>query len=747
MAGKKTNNDYLGVTPGMSDKKQEKLQEILSNFDADFTHSYEARREAVADLFFSRVSQWDDWLSNYVTLQYRGQFDIVRPVVRKLVAEMRQNPIQVRYRPKDGASPDAADTLQGMYRADVRSNSAIGAINVAVREQLEGGYGAWRWITEYESENPLSNTQRARRVPIHEAADHVIWDSSSKQMDKSDARHVTIITAYTPEAWLEFAEKEGIDCEYPTFRTPDAGFEFPWMTNSAVHVGEYYERVEKRERVFIYQSPSSDEPVAYWQKDIKKVIDQLADMGYEKISERLVTRIYVYKYLTTGTKILKGPTRIAGTHLPVVPAYGEWGFAGGKEIYEGVVRLMKDAQRARNTIMSFNMDIVSKSPRKKPFFYPEQIAGFEDMYDSEDDYPYYLINRKDDTGADLPGGAVSYLEGAEIPQGNQYMLEAASQAIREVSALGVGSQQVGNGQQVAFDTVNQLNQRADMESFIFMDNLQTAMRRDGEIYASIINEIYDVPRTVLVMAEDGTESEVSILEQVLDPVAGEVRTLNDVRGNYETYVDVGPSYQSQKEANRAELKELIIGVGPATEIGQLLLLQYLTLQDGKVTESVRKYANRQLVLMGFKEPETEDEKQALRAQQEAQQQQGQQQDPNMVLAQAEYLKAQAQVAKSQNEVTKTQIDGFTAQSNAQRSQAETVKALAQAQNISDKSVTDAINLLAKVRAQANEEGRQAMEALTAQAQQWQSQQQQQAPQAPQAMPQPAQQQMTMPQGV
>ncbi|WP_303245294.1 portal protein, partial [Salmonella enterica] len=97
---------------------ENRLESILSRFDADWTASDEARREAKNDLFFSRVSQWDDWLSQYTTLQYRGQFDVVRPVVRKLVSEMRQNPIDVLYRPKDGASPDAADVLMGMYRTD-----------------------------------------------------------------------------------------------------------------------------------------------------------------------------------------------------------------------------------------------------------------------------------------------------------------------------------------------------------------------------------------------------------------------------------------------------------------------------------------------------------------------------------------------------------------------------------------------------------------------------------------------------
>lgn len=84
--------------------------ENTSQIRLDYSASENARTEARNDLFFSRVSQWDDWLENYVTLQYRGQFDVVRPWC-KLVAEMRKNPIEVQYRPKDNAPADAADIL------------------------------------------------------------------------------------------------------------------------------------------------------------------------------------------------------------------------------------------------------------------------------------------------------------------------------------------------------------------------------------------------------------------------------------------------------------------------------------------------------------------------------------------------------------------------------------------------------------------------------------------------------------
>ena len=51
---------------------ENRLNSILCKFDADWMASDEARTEATNDLYFSRVSQWDDWLSNYTTLQYRN---------------------------------------------------------------------------------------------------------------------------------------------------------------------------------------------------------------------------------------------------------------------------------------------------------------------------------------------------------------------------------------------------------------------------------------------------------------------------------------------------------------------------------------------------------------------------------------------------------------------------------------------------------------------------------------------------
>lgn len=666
----------------------DKLQAILTLFDRDWMSSDEARTEATNDLFFSRISQWDDWLNQYTTLQYRGQFDVVRPVVRKLVAEMRQNPIDVLYRPKDGAKPDSADTLMGMYRTDMRHNSAKIAVNIAVREQIEAGYGAWRIVTEHEDQDPTSNNQVIRRIPIHEASSHVIWDSNSKLMDKSDAKHVTVIQPLSIAGWESFAADYGFDADnIPDFQSPDSNWLFPWLNKDVVYVGEFYEVEEKKETVFIYQDPLGGEPVSYFKRDIADVIDELAESGMVKVGERKVKRCRVYKTILTSSTILKSRELIAGEHLPIVPVYGEWGFAGDKEVYEGVVRLTKDGQRLRNMIMSFNADTVARSPKKKPFFWPEQIAGYEHMYSGTDDYPYYLVNRTDENSGDLPAQPIAYMENPEVSQASAYMLEAATNAVKEVSQLGVDSD-AANGQ-VAFDTVNQLNMRADLSTYVFQDNLATAMRRDGQIYASMVNDIYDVPRTVMTTLPDGSEKDVQLMSEVIDYQTGQSVVLNDVRGRYETYTDVGPSFQSMKSQNRAEILELLAKVPQGTPEFQMLMLQYFTLLDGKGVEIMREYANKQLVTMGLKKPETPEEIQMV---QQAQQQ-PQEPSPEMVQAQGVLLTGQADLQKAQNDQARIQVDAFKAQSDAHVAAARVVEILASADSTKKQDVINALKLL------------------------------------------------------
>ncbi len=70
-----------------------------------------------------------------------------------------------------------------------------------------------------------------------------------------------------------------------------------------------------RERRRISQDPVTGEPVSYFKRDIKDVIDDLADSGFIKIAERQIKRRRVYKSIITCTAVLKDKQLIAGEHI------------------------------------------------------------------------------------------------------------------------------------------------------------------------------------------------------------------------------------------------------------------------------------------------------------------------------------------------------------------------------------------------------------------------------------------------
>ena len=267
----------------------------------------------------------------------------------------------------------------------------------------------------------------------------------------------------------------------------------------------------------------------------------------------------------------------------------------------------------------------------------------------------------------------------------------ATEAAKSTARVGVDTE-AANGQ-VAFDTVNQLNSRIDLETYVFQDNLAIAMRRDGEIYASIAAEIYDTNRTVTITAEDGGENQIELMQEELDFRKGEMIVRNDIRGKYETFTDVGPSFQSQKDAARAEIGELITKVPVEHPMWNVMMLTYANMMEGKGVEYIRDYANKELIVNGLKKPETEEEQQWLM---EAQQAAQSNQDPMMIAAQAEQKKAEAEIVNAQNRMAETQIKAFTAQNNALESQANTTLTLAKAEDLKQGAVMQAIKLLNEV---------------------------------------------------
>lgn len=621
-------------------------------------------------LVFGRISQWSADIEGFSQLAYRGQFDLIKPKRNKVVAELWANPVSVRYEAEDGADPEGAEILEGMFRADMADSDE--ALETAVMDQVDCGFGAFRFCTEYESKfDDMSNLQRIRMEPINEANNVVYFDDNAKRKDKSDADWCTVITSFTRDGWKRYCEQNGIDYEKhkmdASFKAPNSSVDSFFFRNDTktLNIGEFYHRIKKRKRVLVYEDPVGQRK-AFYQDKIKEVADDLIDGGYIKIGEKYKDRYEVTKYILTGDGIVKSQ-RVVGEYIPIIPVFGDHSYVEKREIWRGIYHDAQDAQVLHNFQMSYLADMVAQGAREKPIFTPEQIKGFEWMYTlngADNNYPYMLQNFKDSDGNPLPLGPVSYLQNPTMPQAGAALLDATRRSVDDVTGGQASTDQMVNSQ-VTEGQLMAMQSMQNMETFIYQNNLQLAMKHAGRVYASMAAELYDVPREVTIRMPDGSTKKEMVMETVLDAETGEEVTLKDITsGSFKVVTDTGPNYSTQREKTRQQMEELA-GKLQGTPIGEMALLYYVMMLDGPMTEGLREWAKEQLMIMGRIEPETDEEIAKMQQLMQQQAQQAQQPDPASMMAMAEQAKAEADMAKVQSDAAiaqaKAQIDAYNAE--------------------------------------------------------------------------------------
>jgi hypothetical protein len=673
-----------------------KLIDLKRLHDKAYISGQTNRERASDDLVFYWVTHWDDTLLQDIQMDYRGEFDMIRSAGKQILADLASNPIQNDFESINDTPDEVSDLADGLYRRDANHNTSLEAFAVAEQESVVCGVGAWIIETKYQSNKTGNKKQRIVRRPVYEANNNGFWDPNAKRIDKSDADYFSHLNAYSEDGYKKLVKdltgEEPEIVSPSSFKTPEQSFTFPWIGGEGkkIYVVEFYHRSKVKEKLLTMSDPFGD-TTTLRESALKNVMDEMLDAGYEIVDEKTVDAWEVRKYIASGAEILNGEMvdgerageRIAGEHIPVVPEYGERAIVEGEEVYEGVTKLAKDPQRMRDFAYSYLTDMFSRSPREKPIFFQEQIAGFEHMYTmsgAENNYPYLLQNRLSADGSELPIGQVATMPNVNIPPALTAAIELSAGAIREVANPGL-PQDIADPD-TSGKAVLALQARLDMQSMIYQEHKKFAIRRDGEIYISMASEIYDIPGKEKIELPDGTKKEVEIMKSVIDQQTGEVVILNDLRmAEFEVTSRITASYTSQKEQTLDRLETVLAGMAPDDPMRKAMQLKLIQLADGVEMEDLKEYANKQLVLSGIKTPETEEEIALLKQAQS----QPPQPDAAMVLAKAEELKGQADVMEvkrkgvelnlnDENEKAKHQIEVFKAQTERMKVQIEAQKA-------------------------------------------------------------------------
>lgn len=641
------------------------LEQIKEWFDADYTSGQQNRINAADDRLFASVSQWDSGLMEDSQLSYKGEFDIIRKARREILSDLRANPVSVEFEPKANARETNADLIEGLYLSADRVNTSLESYDNACQETVDCGIGGWELYTEYESNSAGDRHQVIRRRPLYEFNNNVFPDSNAKLLDKSDALRWTVLEPYTKEGYKTLYKDltgEETDAAPQNFAAPESSYVFPWIVgNELYYVARFYHKSKVKDKILTFTDPMGA-PLKLRESDLYDrgedgdidLMEDLIEAGYELTAEKKIERWQVKCYIVSGEDILDSYV-IAGEHIPVVPMYGDRAYIEGEEVYEGIVRRAKDPQRLRNFLLSYLGDMTSRSPREKPIFGAEQVAGYENMYNitgAENNFPYVLQHLKDPDGNDLPLGQVGVLSPPKIPEALGTLVELTRQAVEDVANPGL-PKDIADAD-VSGRAIELLQARLDNQSQVYQDHLKHAKRYDAVVFASMASVVYDAPREVTIMLPDGTRKMEKIMDQVLDEETGELITINDLTNTeFDVYASIGPSYTSKREKTVEQLGEMaerFAANDPALQ--KILLLKQITLIDGASFDDLKNYARKQLIAQGIIEPETEEEEAFLEEAMNA----PDQPDPNMILAQGEMLKGQAALLQQQREAQKDKAD-------------------------------------------------------------------------------------------
>ena len=639
----------------------------MSEFDTIQSTMRDERLQCLEDRRFYSISgaQWEGNLYEQYLNKPKFEVNKVHLSVMRIINEYRNNRITVDFVSKDGTDDDKmADVCDGLFRSDEQDSGANEAYDNAFEEAVGGGFGAFRLRAVYEDEYDEENEkQRIRIEPIYDADTTVFFDLDAKRQDKSDARMCYVLTAMTPDAYREVWEDD------PT--TWPKGIQqvgFDWATPDVVYVAEVYRVEEASELIRIFQTLDGQEE-KYSERDFEQdpeLETMLEAVGTKEIRQRRVKRRKVRKYIMSGSKVLEDSGYIAGDQIPIIPVYGKRWFVDNVERCMGHVRLAKDAQRLKNMQLSKLGEISALSTVEKPIFTPEQVAGHEVMW-SEDNlrnYPYLLLNTVTDAnGGETLAGPVGYTKPPQIPPALAGLLQITEQDMNDLLGKPDAAEEVVSN--ISGKAVELIQQRLDMQTFIYMSNMSKAVKRCGEVWLSMARDIVVEPgRKMKSVGLGGELSSIEIGKPMLNPKTGEVEYENDLsNAKFDVAVDVGPASATKRSATVRALLGMI-QIAPDPETQQVLTSMAMMNMDGEGIGEVRAYFRDKLIKMGVIQP-TEQEGEKLLAEMQA----AQQPDPQALYLQAAAMEAQAKAGQAQANTEYTLA-------RAEETRAKTVEVLA-----------------------------------------------------------------------
>lgn len=552
------------------------------------------RRVGLEDLKFAEAEeQWPAKELAQRVIDGRPALTInkLKAFKRQVVNDARQNKPSIKVRPVDsGADPETAEVMNGLIRNIEYTSNADVAYDTAVESAVSSGVGYWRVGLDYAYEDSFDMDLSIDRVLNRFS---VYGDPDSTAADSSDWNVAFVVDRITTAQFkAKYGDKSQVDWDDDTAW---AGVDEVWYSDDTVLVAEWWERTVYEKEI----AELSNGTIVSIQDTVDDPDISLAlEVGALSIKRTRKTKCHkVMQRIMSGIEILE-ETEWPGKYIPIVPAYGDEFDIEGKRYFRSLIHSAIGAQQMYNFWRTASTEMVALAPRV-PFIGP--VGAFDTDADK-----WATVNSRSHSHIeyDMTAGGAPQRQPLDSGPAAGALQEALNASDDMKAVMGIYDASLGaRSNETSGKAIMARQREGDVSTFHFIDNLSRAIRHTGRILIDLIPKIYDAPRIVRIIGEDGTQETKHInqegpltdkkgnpmQEPEIDPNTGQpvqgpdgnplmktIMAMHDLTsGKYDLTVTTGPSYTTKREEAAASMTEMIRAFPPSAQVVGPLLAKNL----------------------------------------------------------------------------------------------------------------------------------------------------------------------------
>lgn len=539
----------------------------------------------------------------------------------------------VKVRPFDSfADPKMATNIQGLFRHIEANSRAKRVYDHAQSQMVDTGEGWVRVMYDYCNEESFEQDIFIKRI-INRFA---VIPGRYQEFDASDMETCFV----TDLIGKHDLPQEATKTVERLSDWPDGDDLYKnWHDDDRVLVCEYWRKIKKPDTLCLLNNGMRIFESVLKEKGAKEKLDS---KKLRIIKRRPVERPYVQWFKCTAFDVIdKGEW--AGRYIPLIPFLGnELVRADGTILHYGMVRFSRDQVRMINYMWSEEVEMIALQPKAPWVGTAKQFEGKEDQWDNMADGKSSRVTYNADVvdGVAIPPPmrqAAPIVPAAMINsrQGAMELLKGA----QGTYASGLGDQ----GPELSGKAINAQKQSSDTANAHYIQGPEISIQHVARVVVDLARKVISGPTMRRILGDDGQEKMLAF-NTPIDAPDGSQEIWDLSIGEYDITVEMGPSYQTQRQEALASLQSVLSLLPPeqAALLGDIILSNVDAKDMDKAAARLKATIPPAILEASDEsgdEQDTQAKLQASQAQLQQLQQQGQQMQVAMQQLTAEFAKA------------------------------------------------------------------------------------------------------------